>query len=149
MNEVPMTGPFPGTPRDAKRETMLTRQQPLGSLPVGARFRFLEEPASQGFPYTILPIPATYRGDQHFTPDAQPVVIYRKDGRYPRYGTVSGYYPVQNDEGKVVRWVADPKTPVRTPRPWARAVMASLLTVLVLAIALAAAYALLSRMGSA
>ena len=128
---------------------MLTRQQPLGSLPVGARFRFLEEPASQGFPYVILPIPATYRGDRHFTPDAPPIVIYRKDGRYPRYGTIAGYYPVQNDEGKVVRWVADPKTPVRAPWPWTWALRSGLLTLLVLGLALGSAYWLLSRLGSA
>lgn len=144
-----MTGALRGAPRDAKRDAMLTRQQPLGSLPVGARFRFLEEPASQGFPYAILPIPAIYRGDRHFAPDVQPVVIYRKDGRYPRYGTVAGYYPVQNDEGKVVRWVADPKTLVRTPRAWARALGIGLLTLLLLVLSLGAIYWLLIRLGSA
>ena len=128
---------------------MLTRKQPLGSLPVGARFRFLEESATQGFPYVILPIPATYRGDRHFERDTQPVVIYRQDGRYPRYGTISGYYPVQNDEGKVVRWVADPKTIVKSPRPWARALAYSVLGLLILAIALFATYGLLSRLASA
>ena len=127
---------------------MLTRKQPLGSLPVGTRFRFLEEPAAQGFPYVILPIPATYRGDRHFERDAQPVVIYRRDGRYPRYGTISGYYPVQNDAGKVVRWVADSKTLVRVPRRWAKALLISLLSLVVLAIALSATYGLLSRMAS-
>jgi|GEM_PF-2545038 len=136
--------------RDALRirPALLTRKQPLGSLPVDARFRFLEEPASQGFPYVILPIPATYRGDRHFEPDAQPVVIYRRDGRYPRYGTINGYFPVQNDEGKVVRWVADPKTLVRVPRPWARILLYSLVILLILALALGASYALLSRMAS-
>lgn len=128
---------------------MLTRKIPLGSLPVGARFRFLEEPASQGFPYAILPIPATYRGDRHFERDVPPIVIYRRDGRYPRYGSIAGYYPVQNHEGKIVRWVADPKTLVRTPRPWAKALWLGLLSLVLLALALSAAYWLLSRLGSA
>ena len=127
---------------------MLTRKQPLGSLAAGSRFRFLEESVTQGFPYVILPIPATYRGDRHFERDAQPVVIYRQDGRYPRYGTINGYYPVQNDEGKVVRWVADPKTLVKSPRPWARTLLFSLLGLVILAIALFATYGLLSRLAS-
>ncbi len=126
---------------------MLTRTLPLGSLPVGARFRFPEEPKSQGFPYVILPVPATYRGDQHFASDEQPVVIQRKDGRYPRYGTVAGFFPVQNDAGKVIRWVASPKTMVLTPRPWARNMRNAMLTLAVALLALGAVYWLLARLG--
>ena len=128
---------------------MLTRTQPLGSLPVGTRFRFPEDPRTAGFPYVVLPTPATYRGDRHFQPDAKPVVIHRKGGRYPRYGQVAGFYPVQNDAGQIVAWVAHPDTPVRIPRPWTRPLGQAALTLLILAIALLAAYGLLTRLGEA
>lgn len=128
---------------------MLTRTLLLGSLPVGARFRFPEEAPSQGFPYVVLPTPATYRGDQHFQPDDRPVVIHRKDGRYPRYGTVAGYYPVQNDQGNVVAWVANPKTRVVVARRWGRTLALGMLSMLFLAIALGGAYWLLTRLAQA
>jgi len=126
---------------------MLTRTLPLGTLPAGARFRFPEEPRTEGYPYVVLPTPATYRGDRHFPPEATPVVIHRKDGRYPRYGQVAGYYPVQNDQGQVVAWVASSKTLVRVPVPWARSLGPAALALLVMAIALATTYGLLTRLG--
>jgi hypothetical protein len=129
---------------------MFTRNQPLGALPVGARFRFPEEPRSQGFPYVILPTLATYRGDRHFPENERPVVIHRQDGRYPRHDKIAGFYPVQNDAGQVVAFVARPSTPVTVPRPWAKALLGGLLLLMVLlAIALAASYWGLIRLGAA
>ncbi len=129
---------------------MFTRNQPLGSLPVGTRFRFPEETRFEGFPYVILPTPATYRGDRHFPENERPVVIHRKDGRYPRYGRIAGFYPVQNDAGQVVAFVARPSIPVTVPRPWGKLLLGGmLLLVIVLAIALATAYWGLTRLGEA
>lgn len=127
---------------------MLTQRHPIGQLPAGTRFRFPEEARSQGFPYTILPIPATYRGDQHFKPGETPVVIYRKDGRYPRYGTIAGYFPVQDDSGKIVRWVAKPETQVLVPRNLRKTLALALLFLLLLGLALTATYGFLSRFGA-
>lgn len=127
---------------------MFTRTLPLGTLPAGSRFRFPEDPPSAGYPYVVLPTPATYRGDRHFAPDESPVVIHRQDGRYPRYGQVAGFYPVQNDQGQLVAWVAHPATLVRAPMPFTHLATRLIATVTLLLVALATANALLSRLNA-
>lgn len=125
---------------------MPPRRLPLGTLPPGSRFRFPEEPPSEGFPYTVLPIQATYRGDQHFAPGEAPVVIQRQDGKYPRFGQVDGFFPVQNEDGRHVRWVARPSTLVLVPRPLSRLLKLGLLTLLAFILALAITYGMLIQL---
>lgn len=128
----------------AGRWSVFSRLRLLGELPVGTRFRFQEEPRSQGYPYTILATPATYRGEEHFAPGETPVVIRRRDGRYPRYGKIEGYFPVQDSTGKIVRWVAHPATEVRIRNPWGTWLALGGLTLLVLIVALIALYFLMT-----
>ena len=126
---------------------MLIKRRPISQLTPGARFRFSEEPKSEGFPYTIKATPAVYRGEGYFAPGETPVVIMRKDGRYPRYGKIEGYFPVANDEGKVVRWVAHPNTVVLVPHPLVLFLMRAALTAFLLLVALVFSYWLLYRLG--
>lgn len=89
----------------------------IQALQAGDRFRFSEERAWHGYPYEVLAVPASVKGSGLFEAGEQPVVIRRPDGMYPRYGKIKGYYPVRNDEGKLVYWVVHPTLEVVVPTP--------------------------------
>lgn len=84
----------------------------IATLKRGQRFRFLEEGAWSGYPYEVLDVPASVKGTELFEAGERPVVIRRPDGRYPRYGKIAGYYPVRNEDGKLVCWVVHPSLEV-------------------------------------
>jgi len=109
-------------------------------LKPGARFRFAEESRWRGFPYLVLATPATVKGTRLFAEGTRPVVIRSRNGRYPRYGHVQGFFPVRDNDGRLVHWVVHPETEVLVPSMLARA-LALLLALLVL-LGLAVVYGL-------
>lgn len=94
----------------------------IGSLRPGSRFRFAEEPRWSGFPYAVLATPATVKGTRLFAEGERPVVIRSRNGRYPRYGHIEGFFPVRDNDGRLVHWVVHPDTEILVPSLLARTV---------------------------
>lgn len=87
----------------------------LHELEPGRRFRFPEESRRQGFPYVVLDVSVTVKGSGFFAEGERPIALRRLDGRYPRYGSLQGFYPVRDADGRLVHWVAHPTTQVVVP----------------------------------
>ncbi len=119
----------------------MARRVLAGSLRPGASFRFPEESRWRGFPYAVLSVPATVKGTRLFGAGERPVVIRSRNGRYPRYGHVEGFFPVRDSDGRLVHWVVHPATEVLVPS-WIARTVAVLVALVVLA-ALAGLYWLL------
>ncbi|HEY9856210.1 MAG TPA: hypothetical protein V6D05_10760 [Stenomitos sp.] len=116
----------------------MARRVSIERLRPGARFRFAEESRWLGFPYHVLDTPATVKGTRLFAEGTRPVVIRSRHGRYPRYGHVQGFFPVRDNDGRLVHWVVHPETEVLVPS-WVARTIALLLALLVL-LGLAAVY---------
>lgn len=110
----------------------MARFVPIGSLKAGSRFRFPEESRWRGYPYAVLATPATVKGTRLFAEGERPVVIRSRNGQYPRYGHIEGFFPVRDHDGRTVHWVVHPETEILVPSLLARA-MALVLALLVLA----------------
>lgn len=119
----------------------MARLVPVGTLKPGASFRFAEESRWRGFPYQVLATPATVKGTRLFGEGERPVVIRSRNGRYPRYGHVEGFFPVRDTDGRLVHWVVHPTTEVLVPS-WALRAL-SLVIGLVVLVAMGAVYWLL------
>jgi hypothetical protein len=130
---------------------VLVRRVAVGELNPGDRFRFQEEGRRAGYPYLVVPIPTRYRGERKYFDEGElPIVIRRMDGNYPPYGAISGFFPVKNDEGRAIYWVAHPHTEVLAPTRLALRLqwgfVHGLLALIAILAALAASYWLISTL---
>jgi len=113
----------------------LARLVRIDTLDTGTEFRFAEESRWSGFPYRVDPRGAKVAGVDRFARGERPVVILRKDGRYPRYGSVRGCFPVRSPDGSIRHWVVKADTEVLVPS-WKTQFWYGVLTILTIAGAL-------------
>jgi len=122
----------------------VARATRIDNLKATSPFRFIEEAAWTGFPYRVDPRGANVAGVEEFGPGERPVVIHREGGRYPRYGSVKGCYPVKGPDGSVRHWVVKAEIEVLVPS-WHTQLAQALLTLLAVSLALLSLWWFLGR----
>lgn len=116
----------------------------IDTLDTQSTFRFAEESRWSGFPYRVDPRGAKVAGVEKFVQGERPVVILRKDARFPRYGSVKGCFPVRSPDGAIRHWVVKADTEVLVPS-WRTQLWYALLTLLVTGLSLGSLWWFLGR----